>query len=412
MNVYSAYHSKAIYALATPVFISVMFVLPMAVQGLSLEANEMCVPVKQECGCGKVMGKHGCKAGNNKFMCDCWDDTQGFRTMGKCVATFKCKALSNSDGTFDPAQKLLSDVLKQLMDKLMQGGGGGGGWTSPPGFEGCTQYFQTSDISRLSDPCAQYVPDVSAGIDVTLDPVSGIINPAIIVPATTGATGTAPTTPRASPPLRTIFQPNLGGLNGPAVGLRGDILTRFRDATIIAGFRDEERNVEISGFLGSETSSGQQSTSLVARWCQSRPWSSNFLSKIATSAFFDNLCKARGYQVGFATSTTSQVTLVQRSTVIRATSTTPATSTPSVQPQVDIWASPPSVPLGGRTSIFWSAQGVLSCVEKASDGNFNHQSLSGGAATVPITEAVTFTITCSVSDGSTISGSVVVGLKI
>jgi hypothetical protein len=79
---------------------------------------------------------------------------------------------------------------------------------------------------------------------------------------------------------------------------------------------------------------------------------------------------------------------------------------------VDIWAVPAAVPLGARTTIFWNTQGVTNCTETSPDGSFNQNSLSGGAATVPITGATTFSISCDAPDGSHVTGYVVVNLAI
>ncbi|PIR84160.1 hypothetical protein COU18_00180 [Candidatus Kaiserbacteria bacterium CG10_big_fil_rev_8_21_14_0_10_51_14] len=423
--------------------------LPLRAHALGQQADDMCTTVIPTCPCMTVPSSQGCVRGYNQYLCPdvCWDNTHGFVTLGTCVAPRKCLAVSTSDDTFDVDLGLLNQALQavQLGVQLFQLGGPAGqnsgqasGQTpgadyygTPYGAEGCYGgYYQTSDVSRLSDPCAEYVPDipsVSSGIDTGAygapagcDAISQLLgtcegtntNTNTNISTNINTSTNLGTTSAAVPPAprRTIFQPNLGGLTGPTAGLRGDILTRFRDATILAGSRDLESNVEVAGFFGSETFGTQQPQSLVARWCQSRPWASNFLSKIVTPSFFDNICTSRGYSVGVAAST-PQVTRTQPPAP-RTTSTPVATSTPRVPPKVDIWASPPSVSLGGRTSIFWNAEGVESCIETASDGNFNQRSLSGGAATVPITEATTFTITCLVSDGSNITASTVVGLKI
>ena len=55
---------------------------------------------------------------------------------------------------------------------------------------------------------------------------------------------------------------------------------------------------------------------------------------------------------------------------------------------------PATVPLGARTTIFWNTENVTNCTETSPDGSFSQTSLSGGAATVPLTEATTFTISC------------------
>ena len=370
------------------------------------------------------MGPKGCTGGANKFMCPCVDMTSGFATKGICVSNFTCKATSAADGKLDPGMAQLGKILSDLMQKLMQGGQGGAGDSPPPpitGTQGCTQYFQTSDISQVSNPCAQYVPAVSEGITTTdsngCDPLSAVLGMCGGENANTNAninTGSSTGTsvrPAATTTPRIIFQPTgVGGIGVPG-GFRGDILTRDRGATAIAGARDEKSNVEVAGFYGSDTFGGQ-SAGLMARWCRERPWASNFLGKIVDPGVFDVLCKARGYQVG-EPPPPSQGTVVRVNKAPVATSTPKAaTSTPTVKPKVDIWAVPASVPLGARTSIFWSAQGVVSCVETSTDGSFNQRSLSGGAATVPITMATTFTIECDVSDGTKIRGSATVNLKI
>ena len=197
-------------------------------------------------------------------------------------------------------------------------------------------------------------------------------------------------------------------------GERGDIEVRWGGATIIGGMRDTQTNTEVAGFYGSETLGGQPQ-GLVGQWCKERPWVSNFLSKIVAPTFFDGLCKWRGFQVGTPPVLT-QKPVVRPTTPtpkpVVATTTAPAPAAPVVPPKADIWAVPASVPLGGRTSIFWNTQGVTSCVESSPLGNFSQSSLSGGAATVPITAATTFTITCKAPDGSEITNSVVVNLKI
>jgi hypothetical protein len=69
-------------------------------------------------------------------------------------------------------------------------------------------------------------------------------------------------------------------------------------------------------------------------------------------------------------------------------------TTPVVPGRVDIWAVPPSVALGARATIFWNTENVSNCTETSPDGSFRQTSLSGGAATVPLTEPTTFTISC------------------
>jgi hypothetical protein len=79
---------------------------------------------------------------------------------------------------------------------------------------------------------------------------------------------------------------------------------------------------------------------------------------------------------------------------------------------VDIWAVPASVPLGTRTTIFWNSKNAQSCVETSPDGSFSHSSLSGGGATVPLSGATTFTISCQAPDGTHATDYVTVNLSI
>jgi hypothetical protein len=92
---------------------------------------------------------------------------------------------------------------------------------------------------------------------------------------------------------------------------------------------------------------------------------------------------------------------------------TVATTTPQVtglQPAVDIWAEPDRVRLGTRTYIFWQSRDVESC--EALGPSFEQRSLSGGASTVPISDASTFRIECTAADGTVVSDSVTVFLAI
>ncbi|MCR4325199.1 MAG: hypothetical protein NUV59_00085 [Patescibacteria group bacterium] len=197
----------------------------------------------------------------------------------------------------------------------------------------------------------------------------------------------------------------------PESGVSGDITVGEGGATVTAGTTDAEKNTTVAGFYGSDAPGGQ-SQGLAARWCESRPWAGNFLSVIIPPTFFDNLCTWRGYQVG--PEEPSAPTLQQTDPAPKPPAPPPAaTSTaPAVAPRVDIWAVPPTVPLDTRTSIFWNAQGVTECTETSPDGSFSHSTLSGGAATVPLVRATTFTISCLAPDGSYVSGYVTVNIAI
>lgn len=326
--------------------------------------------------------------------------------------------------------------------------------TPPPTFpgdnKGCQETrFPTHDINLISNPCADFTPEPIA-IDPTVGgetcpPLSQALglctdtpNNCPDVPTTICVDGThvvsggkdengcvkrdtceadttlqtTPTTPVTTPAKPLVFSTTTGTFVLPPGGLRGDINARPVGATVVAGSRDTQANVEVAGFYGGSTFSGQGG-GLIGAWCKSRPWASNFLGKIITPTFFDNICKSRGYQVG-TPPPPPPVTLEQTKKPAAKTATTPAatSTTPAVPPKVDIWAVPASVPLGGRTSIFWNTQGVTNCTETSPNGGFNQNSLSGGAATQPITAATTFSISCLAPDGSPVTGSVTVNLKI
>ncbi len=469
---------------------------------ISPAADLMCTPVILKCPCGTVPdGKGGCKPGPNMFQCTCYDVTFGFVTSGICIAQNKCQAIATSDGVFDPLLKMLGQGLIglgfQSLAGLLSGGsgsGGGGFYTGPTGPTGCSSYYQTSDISKLSDPCAQYVAPVSdtiidtgstggcdplaaalgqcGGTSTTTDTTGGCDPLSVALglcdPSTPGDTTNGTTTDPGSTASssrsrnysvvytnikksadgsyvvtystrssdagvdanaqatektrRVIYQPVTGFNKNVPGGERGDIIARSSDGTVIAGSRDTDKNSETSGFYGAQTFGNQNQNGLMASLCRNRPWANGFLSKIVSADFFDNLCKARGYQVGEpppapVVSTPVQAApppVVPAKPVVKPATTTPAraTSTPVAPARVDIWAVPPVVPLGTRTSIFWSAQNVVDCTETSSDGQFSHRTLSGGSATVPIIERTTFTITCLVSDGTSVTKSVSVGLKL
>jgi hypothetical protein len=229
-----------------------------------------------------------------------------------------------------------------------------------------------------------------------ITPLSGTLN----LTGTNGTTGTA------------VYATSTAAALSPAIGgASGNIWTLGNGATVVASSTNAGTNTEVAGFLGSDTF-GSQPQSLVAQWCESRPWASNFLSQIIAPSFFDGICSWQGYQVGTPPPVAPPV-LTQTAPAPQApASPTPATSTPAVTPEVNIWAVPASVPLGARTSVFWSTQNVSNCTETSPDGSFNQSSLSGGAATVPLTGATTFTISCMAPDGTPVTGYTTVNLSI
>lgn len=357
--------------------------------------------------------------------------------MGTCVATFKCKASvgggqgGQGGGDMGGLMQALGQLMQALKPKEKSGGqGSGGGDSSGAGmgatsnYGGCQgQYFQTSDITQLSNPCAQYVAPVSDSITGSsecdaLSAALGICtedssdgggetgNEDATGTSSVGQSTSSERPPRLASSTSLLFQ----GLS-PVSGSSGDITTGGGGATAVAGATDAESNVTVAGFYGAESGAGGQG--LIARWCQSRPWASNFLSSIVPPSFFDGLCSLRGYQVGAPPPPSASYSQQPKAKKPSAPATTaPTTTTPVIPPKADIWASPTSVPLGARTSIFWNASGVTSCKETSSDGSFDQKSFSGGAATVPLTGATTFTIVCVAPDGTEVKDTVRVNLSI
>lgn len=198
-------------------------------------------------------------------------------------------------------------------------------------------------------------------------------------------------------------------------GVLGNILLDQNGATIFAQTVNSANNSETSGFYGSNTFGGQPQ-SIASQLCQGRPWASNFLADIIPPTFFDSLCQWGGYQVGQLQQTTQpQVTLSQQAqsqtTIQTQTSSSQQQATTTSEAQVEIWAVPSSVPLGVRTSVFWNTQDVTQCTETSPDGSFSDNSLSGAAATVPITKATTFTISCLDVNGSPVTDYVTVEIS-
>ena len=369
----------------------------------------------------------------------CSDVTSGFKTTGACTTVLKCKAVSTSDGTGIGLDKVVG-MLGQLAGQLLKGGSGSGsgssGATTATTATGCTTSTYITNVVS-SDPCAVYVPaaitttstsaDNSNVTSALLDALNGTSgsNTSDISSTASGSSATdilnqySSTTTQATVIGKSSSTTlnSAGNVFGQSAnllpGLSGDISVLNNGATFVVNNRDQGTNTEVAGFYGSDTTLGSQPTGLVASWCQSRPWSTNFLSAIISPSFFDSLCKLRGYAVGTSASTAptqTQVSITQ--SPVRPVKTV-ATSTISVVPlTVDIWASPATVSLGARTSVFWTSAGASSCTVTSPDGSFSQHTLTGGASTVAITSATVFTISCTAADGSHATKNVTVQIAI
>lgn len=422
--------------------------LPFATYAVGLDADMQCIPAKPSpCGCGREMigSPPHCTYTGNKYLCPCKDTTSGFTTSGICQLTQKCEAKGTSGPNgfgLDQVQKILGD----LMSKLMQGKQGGG---SPPpggappagaGGPGCTLTSTNDQSLAQSNPqCYYYVTPTSSFLgstdsgvgssnvsDSLLNSLGGTTSDisntdtntnanvsSVIQNATQASVSdtASSTSGNSSRPIISVTQSS----NLPAAnltpGLSGNIQMLSNGGTILANNVDTGKNSTVAGFFGTDSFNGQPQ-GVVGGLCQSRPWASFFLSYVIPSTFFDSLCVLKGYTVGTpAPAQTPTVTVVQSGPkTITPTPTVPAG--PVVAPKVDIWASPASVALGSRTSVFWTSQGVTNCTETSPDGNFSQSTLSGGASTAPITGATVFTISCLAPDGSHVTDNVTVNLAI
>lgn len=424
-------------ALVAALVLSVMFVLPRQTSAVGTAADAMCNPVDVRCPCNQVMTPKGCKPGVNWYMCPnyCTDNTNNFTTKGVCIGPNKCQGTSTSGqngGMGDLKQAL--DAVKSILD-MMKGQGGGGGSSggsgtgvngTNPTLGGCATYYNVTTPS--SDPCAVYIPPVSdtlgstTGSSAANDLISSLLGGSYGTNNTTQTTQTNQTqttqttqttnTTGTQSSSTTTGSTYAGGVPALVPGVSGDIQYSSSSVTVLVNNVDDKTGTQVAGFYG--TDAGGQPTGIISTMCQGRPWATNFLSFIIPATFFDSLCELRGYKVGTVVAAAPPTHTATPVKVTKPATTTPpvATSTgPYVEPQADIWAVPAKVPLGARTTVFWNAKGVTSCDETSPDGSFSQHSLSGGAATVPLSGATTYTISCLTPAGDHITNYVTVNLS-
>ncbi len=377
-------------------------------------------------------------------------------TSGVCSARNECRALTASTPgggsmNINPGNlmQLMTGILG-LVNALKAGQVTGGsvaptGTGGTGGFTGCAQYYQTS--VPTNDPCAYYSPTGTNGTSINFDTSSnintntssnqsggdavqnlissllgGVGNNATNA-GNNGASGTS--TGTSSRGVGAVSSSTISGgagvLPGKA-GANGEIRVLPNGATIVITNQPNGGNSVVAGFMGTQSTGGAQPQGLAAGWCKTRPWASNFLSLIIPPVFFDSLCSLRGYQVGLAVQSAgqaqigTQVSLTQKNIPANAPTTTRPIqyqNVPAGPPiTVDIWAQPAAVPLGQRTTIFWTSKNANSCTETSPDGSFSHSTLSGGGATVPLSGATTFSISCMGADGQHATDFVTVNLSI
>ena len=426
-------------------------ILGSLTNSMTKAADAMCNPVNPSLPCGYVPGLKGPEYRGpqaNKHNCPpsptiCADHTAGSLTIGTCPAPNVCLGVSTAGAGGGASSGLGLDkvvgMLGQLAGQLLKGGSGSSA-SSPaattPTTTGCPSGTYITNVVS-SDPCAVFVPSAITGDtsaltnnNVTTDllnALNGGSTPLDTVTAT--ATGSSTTNilnqySNGATQATIIGQSSSTTLNPVAgnvfaqsanllPGVRGDISVLNNGATVVVNNRDQSGNTEVAGFYGGDSTLGTQPTGIIASWCQSRPWTKNFLSAIIPSTFFDSLCTLRGYTVGTPAPATTGQTQVSITQSPAQTVKTVATSTVSTVPlTVDIWASPATVSLGARTSVFWTSAGASSCTVTSPDGSFSQHTLTGGASTVAITSATVFTISCIAADGSHATKNVTVQIAI
>ena len=370
--------------------------------------------------------------------CVCGQATNGFPIAGTCVAPAHCQAGTvgalggGTSAVGAGSLGLLAGAVGGLLGALLMSPSSQD--TSVPASTATTgvctsSYYAESDTPTPTDPCAYYVAPsttiaASSTTSTTCDALSQalgmcngtlpVVTP-IIAPSTTpiitptGPVSVPTTTPVQINPATAQVTGSFGGQGVATVtppGLTGSIQTTGTGATFVTN--DTQGNTETSTFFGGDAIGGFVSD-LVGGWCQSRPWASGFIASIIPPSFFDGLCTAGGFTVGTPPAAApvqnaqAQTSVVLTQTPVQTTPTVVqalAPSAPALPARVDIWAVPPSVPLGSRTTIFWNTENVTQCSETSPDGSFSQSSLSGGAATVPLTEPTTYSISCVDAQGN------------
>lgn len=385
----------------------------------------------------------------------CTDTTNTGVTTCHCVSSKPGKCVGDGFNTPGGDMKGIGDIgkfLEQAMgmaQKLMEmakkggGGGGGGGGQTPqtgPLYPACVRNAATNTVSPI--PCTETNGAINYGTsgtggttgtisgsasDILLGALSGGSSAASSTNTNTNTSSTTITitggqigTTETSPSV--IIQGAQSGVQPSAQlsqqqgMLQGDIVVGGTGGMLYVRSRDPQNNTEVAGFFGGNTVGQQQSSSLIGNMCGTRPWSGGLLGGFISPSFFDSLCQRFGYQVGVIpvtnSGTVNTVVPKQPSITITQQPVTPTTVTPSValQPEADIWANPASVRLGSRTYIFWNTRNVASCT--VSGPSFSHNTLSGGASTVPLSDTSTYTLECKTADGQTMRDSVRVNLAL
>jgi hypothetical protein len=200
---------------------------------------------------------------------------------------------------------------------------------------------------------------------------------------------------------------------GSVDGVSGDVRLQGNQATLLVSNRDSAKNTQKSGLYGFAVRPGITAETMYKSYCGMRIWSRGFLSILIPPTYFDSLCTSHGYALNARVAISAGDAAPKAAPLARVASTTAVKPPPPEylgQLRADIWASPPSVTAGNRSTVFWDAHGALSCSLTSSDRSFTGSSLSGHAPTQALTKNTTFTINC-LSATSTVTNQVVVTVQ-
>ena len=413
-----------------------LFLIPTNSQAVLNEGDLECIGIPCPCKMGPGPKGPCAHPGKGVIGCPCKDVTSGFTTKGICKGVLDCKGMSTSDG------KTLGD-LKGIMDMLKpkeKGGGGGGDSGAGTGlgynplanlYPPCNYNDATKTYSPI--PCTKsdgtivysatgdsgsYLGDTTGGSSVgdsLLDALNGAFDDEEIVDEEgadeeegAGEEGDGEETTdeeEGTGDDPTVPEDDVGTIEPSS---KGDIIVGDSGVTVVGSASDG--TTEVAGFYGSNARNRLQAQSVAGRICASRPWAEGFFSAILPDNFFDGLCRWAGYQI---VQIEPEDVSGRREKTFVAPPAEPGTKEPVVDtevPEVDVWAEPDRVRLGTRTYIFWTSSGVESC--QIVGPSFEQNSLSGGASTVTISDASTFTMTCLTPAGREVADEVTVQLAL
>lgn len=321
----------------------------------------------------------------------CYDVTFGIPTPGMCIGTATCLGL----GTVAITGAAIG-IGKGIVEGIIKGQPGANVTSGVPAYGGYTGYSPyISGGTAAPSPSSYFSQDIS-------NLLAGIFGGPGVSATLLAPQVTAPPAPPSG------FAPNPPIIPPSTSKTKSDVFVNYTGATIQAGVSDAERNIEFVAFFGANVPRNSNPEIIVARACMARPWQNPLISYVIPYPLFDKLCSARKLAVGVPVPPPPPPPVRKKVASVIAASTAATSTVPVITAKADIWAVPPSVSLGGRTSIFWNASGVVGCDLRSSDGIFSGDTTSGNAASAPISTTTVFAISCLTPENVRVSNSVTV----